>query len=179
MKKTIFSISAAALIAGAAHAGNINLTDCLIQEIIPGGHSTAAFFNLNNTGKETVELTAAAVPALTNHAELHKMTMDKKTGTMTMQQISFFAVTPGKHQFKLGGYHVMLMNMDAAAKNAPKIGESYPLTLTFSNGKTLTCDAKVLSVQEIRKIFPTDAKMGKMTMPGHQMDKAHSEHHHQ
>lgn len=176
MRKILLSITA--LVVSTAYAGNITVNDCLIQETIPGGHTTAAFFTLDNTGKETVKLTAAAVPALTNHAELHKMTMDKKTGMMRMEQIPFYTVTPGKHQFKKGGYHVMLMNINEKAENTPKIGDSYPLTLTFNDGESLTCNAKVLSVQDIMKIFPTDSGKGKMSMPAHHdMSNHHSENH--
>ena len=154
-----------ALVSGAAMAGDVNVKDCLIQEVISGKNMTGAFFDIENTGKEAVKLTGAAADKITSHVELHEMI--HKDGKMEMSQIPEYDVTPGEvHHFKKGGYHVMLMDIEE--KNFPKVGESYPLELKLSNGETLKCDAKTITVEEAIKHFKIeDNKDGH----GHDGDK--------
>ena len=143
-----------ALVSGAAMAGDVNVKDCLIQEVISGKNMTGAFFDIENTGKEAVKLTGAAADKITSHVELHEMI--HKDGKMEMSQIQEYDVTPGLHHFKKGGYHVMLMQIDK--KNFPKVGESYPLEFKLGNGETLKCDAKTITVEEAIKHFKIEEK---------------------
>ena len=168
------------LLSGAAMAGDLSVKDCLIQEVIPGKQMTGAFFDLENTGKEAVKLVSASADKITSHVELHEMI--HKDGKMEMSQIQEYDVTPGLHHFKKGGYHVMLMQIDK--KNFPKVGESYPLELKLSNGETLKCDAKTITVKEAIEHFKVEGDkagahghdMKGHDMKGHDMKKEGHEH---
>ena len=161
-----------ALVSGAAMAGDVNVKDCLIQEVISGKNMTGAFFDIENTGKEAVKLTGAAADKITSHVELHEMI--HKDGKMEMSQIQEYDVTPGEvHHFKKGGYHVMLMDIED--KNFPKAGETYPMELKFDNGETLKCDAKALTVEQAIEHFK--AKADKMD-GHHHGDMKHEGHDH-
>ena len=166
-----------ALVSGAAMAGDVNVKDCLVQEVIPGKHMTGAFFTLENSGKDTVKLTAATADKITSKVELHEMV--HKDGKMEMSQIQSYDVTPGSvHHFKKGGYHVMLMDIED--KNFPKVGETYPLELKLSNGETLKCDAKTITVKEAIEHFKVeDGKAGGHDMKdGHDGKKDEAKHEH-
>ena len=166
-----------ALMSGAAMAGDLSVKDCLVQEVIPGKHMTGAFFNLENSGKDTVKLTAATADKITSKVELHEMV--HKDGKMEMSQIQSYDVTPGEHHFKKGGYHIMLMDIED--KNFPKAGETYPMELKFDNGETLKCDAKTITVKEAIEHFKVeDGKAGGHDMKdGHdKKDEAKHEHKH-
>ncbi len=61
-------------------------------------------------------------------AELHEMRVD--AGVMRMRDVAALEVRPGeKVQLKPGGYHVMLTEL----KQPLKVGDKFPLTLTFQN----------------------------------------------
>jgi periplasmic copper chaperone A len=71
-------------------------------------------------------------------AELHETSLDN--GVMKMRPVPSIALVPGKPvTFKPGGYHVMLMGL----KSPLKIGESFPLTLTFEHAQPVTVTANV------------------------------------
>ena len=163
MKKIL--ILGALISSAAMAAGDVSVSNCLIQEVIPGKQMTGAFFDIENKGKEDVKLTGAAADKITSHVELHEMI--HKDGKMEMSQIQSYDVTPGEHHFKKGGYHIMLMDIED--KNFPKVGETYPLELKLSNGETLKCDAKTITVKEAIEHFKVeDGKAG-----GHDMKDGH------
>jgi periplasmic protein len=176
MKKIL--ILGALISSAAMAAGDVSVSNCLIQEVIPGKQMTGAFFDIENKGKEDVKLTGAAADKITSHVELHEMI--HKDGKMEMSQIQEYNVTPGSvHHFKKGGYHVMLMQIEE--KNFPKVGETYPLELKLSNGETLKCDAKTITVKEAIEHFKVeDGKAGGHDMKdGHdKKDEAKHEHKH-
>ena len=167
-----------ALVSGAAMAaGDLQVSNCLIQEVIPGKQMTGAFFDIENKGKDADKITS--------HVELHEMI--HKDGKMEMSQIQEYDVTPGLHHFKKGGYHVMLMQIDK--KNFPKVGESYPLEFKLGNGETLKCDAKTITVKEAIEHFKVEGDkagahghdmkghdMKGHDMKGHDMKKEGHEH---
>ena len=154
----------AALLGSSAYAADLSLKECLIQEPVPGKNMTGAFFTVENSGKDTVKLTAAAIEKIDAKFEIHEMI--HKDGKMEMSEIQSYDITPGEHRFKKGGYHIMLMNL----KNAPKAGETYPMNLTLDNGETLNCEAKVLSVEDTIKHFKPEDQHG------HGHDKKAQEH---
>jgi len=157
-----------ALISGSALAADLSVKDCLIQEVVPGKEMTGGFFTLENGGKDTVKLVGASVEKITDKVELHEMI--HKDGKMEMSQIQSYDVTPGEHQFKKGGYHIMFMEV----KHFPKAGETYPVELKFDNKETLKCDAKVLTVEETIKHFKLDGEKA----GGHDHDKKADDHGH-
>ena len=174
MKKIL--ILGALISSAAMAAGDVSVSNCLIQEVIPGKQMTGAFFDIENKGKEDVKLTGAAADKITSHVELHEMV--HKDGKMEMSQIQNYDVTPGEHQFKKGGYHIMLMDIED--KNFPKVGETYPLELKLSNGETLKCDAKTITVKEAIEHFKVeDGKAGGHDMKdGHDGKKDEAKHEH-
>ena len=81
------------------------------------------------------------------------------------------------------------MLMDIEEKNFPKVGESYPLELKLSNGETLKCDAKTITVKEAIEHFKVEGDkagahghdmkghdMKGHDMKGHDMKKEGHEH---
>ena len=174
MKKIL--ILGALISSAAMAAGDVSVSNCLIQEVIPGKQMTGAFFDIENKGKEDVKLTGAAADKITSHVELHEMV--HKDGKMEMSQIQSYDVTPGEHHFKKGGYHIMLMDIED--KNFPKVGETYPLELKLSNGETLKCDAKTITVKEAIEHFKVeDGKAGGHDMKdGHDGKKEEAKHKH-
>ena len=178
MKKIL--ILGALISSAAMAAGDVSVSNCLIQEVIPGKQMTGAFFDIENKGKEDVKLTGAAADKITSHVELHEMI--HKDGKMEMSQIQNYDVTPGEHHFKKGGYHIMLMDIED--KNFPKAGETYPLELKLSNGETLKCDAKALTVEQAIEHFKDKAdktdghQHGDMKHDGHDGKKEEANHEH-
>ena len=153
MKKIL--ILGALISSAAMAAGDVSVSNCLIQEVIPGKQIDRSLLRHRKQGKEDVKLTGAAADKITSHVELHEMI--HKDGKMEMSQIQEYDVTPGEvHHFKKGGYHVMLMDIEE--KNFPKVGESYPMELKLSNGETLKCDAKTITVEEAIKHFKIEEK---------------------
>lgn len=134
---------------------DVTLKNCAIQRTIPGASATGAFLTMHKHGNTPLALVKAAAPAVTDHVEIHEMVM--KNGKMMMSQIHKYPLTEGDNVFKKGGYHVMLMGLDKTLS----IGETYPLTLTFSDGSSKTCAATVKSIK---------ASGGK----GHNHGKAHT-----
>lgn len=152
MKKqtTHLSILATALLLGAcastdhhAHHDSVALQNCAIQQTIPGAKATGAFLTMNKRGNTPLALVSAAAPAITDHVEIHEMAMNN--GTMTMQEINEYPLAEGDNVFKKGGYHVMLMGLDKTLT----VGETYPLTLNFSDNSSQTCQAVVKSVEAL------------------------------
>lgn len=131
----------------AAAQAQVSVSDCVIQEVIPPKRMTGAFLNLHNEGDKAAVLVSATAPTVTEHVELHEMAV--VDGVMSMREIPQYDVTPGDHAFVKGGYHVMLMSID----NPPKVGETHEIDLQFEDGSELSCEAKVLSVDEVMELY--------------------------
>ena len=135
------------LISGAAFAEDVEVEDCIIQEVLPGKHMTGAFVTFDNEMDQPVVLEKATIESLSDHVELHEVT--HQDGVMKMQEIKQLELQPGETAFKKGGYHVMVMDIT----NAPEIGSEYEMTFTFANGETASCEAEVLSVDDVMAHF--------------------------
>lgn len=142
MKKLLL-LSVLALSAAQAHDNPVHLSNCAIQATIPGAKATGAFLTIHKNNDEKIELVSAAAPAITEHVEIHEMVMAE--GVMKMQQIPNYPLQKGENIFKKGGYHIMLMSLDKTLE----AGQTYPIQLTFSNGRTETCEAAVKSVEAL------------------------------
>lgn len=151
MKKPISFITllgSALLITACANAekmGNehIALNNCAIQETIPGAKATGAFLNIKKSDSSPLALVSAKAPDITDHVELHEMVM--KDNKMVMSQIEKYPLQQGDNLFKKGSYHIMLMDMQKKLT----AGESYHITLVFSDGSEKTCLASVKTVKEL------------------------------
>lgn len=99
--------------------------------------NSAAYLTLITTGAAE-RLVSASTP-VARRVELHETTMD---GTiMRMRPVAGIDIVPGKPaELKPGGAHIMLMDLPAPLK----VGESFPLTLTFVNAPPLTVTMRVV-----------------------------------
>jgi len=97
------------------------------------GPMTGSFGVLSNSGSEDVTVTSATSPAA-GMVELHETVM--VDGQMQMQEDKAGFTIPAGGTFALepGGYHVMLMGLPKAITP----GEEVPITLTLSNGESIT-----------------------------------------
>lgn len=150
MRKLLITM---ALASATAMAADVQVSDCIIQEVLPGKHMTAAFATFDNKGDQPVILKKAAVDSISDHVELHEMV--HHDGVMKMQQIMEYQLEPGETFFKKGGYHVMILDIE----KAPEIGSEHNITFTFADGQTAQCEAKVLSVDDVMKHFDQDKDM--------------------
>lgn len=153
------------------------IENCVIQEVLPSKHMTAAFFTLKHTG-ETQKLVAADIPSIASLTEIH--TMEMVGDVMKMKKLDDFELKEGDNVFKKGGNHLMLLDI----KENPKVGSQHTITLTFNNGDKLSCEATVKTVAEIiegNKDTMDDANHKKMEHHPHhkeQTPEAHSKHKH-
>lgn len=142
------------------------LSECYIQEVIPGKHMTGGFFLLQHSGKAQT-LVKAEIPSITPTVEMHNMVM--KDNVMQMQEIMEYPLADGENRFKKGSYHLMLMNI--ADDMLPQVGSQHTVTLTLDDGEQLQCEAKVLTVAEVMELFNLEP------MPHHAHGEATKSHH--
>ncbi|PIE46146.1 MAG: hypothetical protein CSA44_00850 [Gammaproteobacteria bacterium] len=140
----------------------IILSDCAIQESIPGAKATGAFLTVKKADDAPLSIVAAKAPDVTDHVEIHEMLM--QDNKMVMSQIEAYPLQKGDNIFKKGGYHIMLMDMQKKLT----AGEHYDITLVFSDGSEKSCNAVVKTVKAL-----TPKHMKKNTMkPMQEMQKA-------
>jgi copper(I)-binding protein len=97
----------------------------------PGAKAGGVFVTVENTGTRPDRLLSVSTP-MAGVAELHEMSID--AGVMRMRGVAALEVRPGeKLQLKPGGYHVMLSEL----RQPLKVGDRFPLTLTFQNAGTV------------------------------------------
>lgn len=144
------SLLALSLFSGLAQANDTNSTttvsDCVIQEVLPGRAMTGAFVTFNHQG-ESVEIIESLIPTISDQVELHQMTM--VDNIMTMGPLQDTTLEAGQRFFRKGGDHVMIMKIPE--NKIPKIGETHTMTFKFSNGTTATCEALVKSLDDVMK----------------------------
>jgi hypothetical protein len=101
-----------------------------------GATTGAVYFTLTNHG-EPDELIGASTPIAAS-AGVHQTFSDN--GVVKMRPVPNFALAPDKPvKFTPGGYHVMLMGL----KSPLKVGDSFPLTLSFSHAQAITVTVQV------------------------------------
>ncbi len=131
-------ILAAVLIASAFGSGAASAHDYALKSLKidhpfaratpPGAKVAGVFVTVENTGTQPDRLLSVSTP-IAGVAELHQMSVD--AGVMRMRGVAALEVRPGeKLQLKPGGYHVMLSEL----RRPLKVGDKFPLTLTFQNG---------------------------------------------
>jgi copper(I)-binding protein len=119
----------------AADTSNIDIEHVWARPTMGAGTTGAAYFTL--TSKAPDHLTGVSTPIAAT-AQPHETINDN--GVMKMRPVPSIALEPGKPvTFKPGGYHVMLMGLKAALK----VGDSFPLTLTFEHASPITVTVKV------------------------------------
>lgn len=102
--------------------------------------NSAAYMRLNDHGTKSDELISASTP-VAQKVELHVFNVEN--GVYGMHSVHAIEVSPGAASTILrpGGAHVMLEGL----KQPLKIGETFPLTLTFKNAGQLRGEVEVQS----------------------------------
>jgi periplasmic copper chaperone A len=100
--------------------------------------NSAAYMRLTDRGIEPDELVSASSPVAAK-VELHVFNVDN--GIYGMHRVDAIQVSPGAAATVLqpGGAHVMLKGL----KQPLKVGEAFPLSLTFRKAGELTVEVKV------------------------------------
>lgn len=101
----------------------------------------AAYLTVRNTGNEAVTLTGLATP-LAMMPEIHE-TKTNANGVSSMTPAGEMTIDAGKSvALEPGGLHAMLMKL----QNPMIEGETFPLTLTFSDGGEVTVEVPILGI---------------------------------
>ena len=136
MKRYGWMIAAAAsLVAQAAWAANISVTDAWARATMPGQPVSGAYLQIQpDADARLLSVSSSAVPRV----EVHEMSMDG--GVMPMREVKAIDLPKGKTvSLQPGGFHIMLMNL----KNPIAAGDVIPLTLVVeSGGKRQTVEVK-------------------------------------
>lgn len=141
-------LSTAGALAHGYKAGTVEIDHPWSRATAPSAPNGAAYFVLNNAGKEEDRLTSASSP-VAEKAELHTHIADN--GVMKMRPVTAIEVVPGSPTpLAPGGLHIMLLGL----KQPLVKGKAFPLTLVFEKGGPVTVQVEVQGPGE--------------TAPGHQ-----------
>ncbi len=110
---------------------------------------TGSFMTIANTGADDVTLTGGS-SSLAGSIEIHEVV----DGMMQPMAGGLVVPAGGSVKLKMGGYHVMLMDLEAPLAS----GTDVPITLEFSNGE------KVDIVAPSREIAMDDEQYGPDSM---------------
>lgn len=101
----------------------------------------AAYMILRNSGDEAVILAALASP-IAMMIEVHETTTNAE-GVSSMAPAGEIIIGPGESVALVpGGLHAMIMRLEAPMTK----GETFPLTLMFSDGGEITVDVPILGI---------------------------------
>ncbi|MBI3432626.1 MAG: copper chaperone PCu(A)C [Hydrogenophilales bacterium] len=139
MKRYGWMIAAAAsLVAQAAWAANISVTDAWARATMPGQPVGGAYMQIQaDADARLLSVSSSVVPRV----EVHEMNMDG--GVMHMREVKAIDLPKGKTvSLEPGGFHIMLMNL----KKPIAAGDVIPLTLVVeSGGKRQTVEVKAIA----------------------------------
>ncbi len=109
-------------------AQTIDVKDAWVRATVPGQKATGAFMTI--TARDGATLLGASSPAA-GVVQVHEMKMDG--GVMTMRALEGGLALPAGQavELKLGGYHVMLMDLKAPLPKDTLV----PLTLVVKNSQ--------------------------------------------
>jgi periplasmic copper chaperone A len=116
-------------------ASGVHVDNAWARATASRGQAGAVYFTMTSTAAD--QLTGASTP-VAQAAELHESRMNGSV--MQMRAVPVLPVTPG-HPVTLapGGYHMMLTGL----KQPLKVGDHFPLTLTFAHAAPVTADVTV------------------------------------
>lgn len=101
----------------------------------------AAYMTLRNTGSVQVTLVGLETP-LAMMPDIHETTIDSN-GVSSMGPVGEIIISPGESiSLEPGGMHAMLMRLQTNMVE----GATFPLTLSFADGGTLTVDVPILGI---------------------------------
>ena len=154
--KFLFALSFLLIAAAPVHAQEspIHVADAKARPTAPGGTGVVYMIVMNH-GTADDDLTGLSTP-VADKAEMHR-TMDMN-GMSRMEAVADLPVKAmDAATFGPGGLHVMLTGL----KQPLKIGDSFPLTLTFAKAGPVTI---TVSVQQIKAAAKPTADMPGMKM---------------
>ncbi len=115
----------------------MEITNGWIRATPPNAKMGAAYLTLMNHQDQADELIGASSP-LAEAVEIHNV--KEENGMLKMYPVDSLEVpAKGMVMLKPGGYHIMLINL----KQAPKLGESYTMTLQFQQAPDLIVELPV------------------------------------
>jgi len=118
-------------------ADQVAVKDAMVRQVPPGTTITGAFMVLHNQGRKDVELVKAE-STVAKSTELHNHINDG--GVMRMRPVKAIPIKAGgEAALKPGGYHVMLIGLNASLKE----GETVNITLGFADGSSKVVEARV------------------------------------
>ncbi|CAE6937795.1 Copper metallochaperone, bacterial analog of Cox17 protein [Pseudomonas marincola] len=118
-------------------AGQLHIEHPWSREMPPVAPAAAAYFVVENHGKEADALISVSSPQA-GLAQMHENLMED--GVMKMQEVKRVDIPAGGEvRFEPKGYHVMLMQL----KGQMKDGERFPLTLNFEKSGAVTVEVAV------------------------------------
>ncbi|WP_417672022.1 copper chaperone PCu(A)C [Roseibium sp.] len=147
-RKSLLLVTSLLLLGGPMRAENTDMTlDHSVDGVLieaawspvapPGIKTSALYLSLTNLGCANAVLVSVESPDFM-HAHLHKSSMSG--GMATMEAVVQVEVPAGKTAvFEPGGLHVMLMG----AKRSLGLGETFPVTLGFQDGRKISVIASV------------------------------------
>lgn len=128
------------LLAGAASAEGVSVSDAYIRGLPPGQTVTAAFMTLKNSSGRDCRLIGASSP-IASSAEIHAHS--HHNGKMSMRPVESVAIPCGESvPFKPGGYHLMLFGL----QHTLVAGDEHNLTLLFEDCPEINVTVPVRSV---------------------------------
>ncbi|MEM1162703.1 MAG: copper chaperone PCu(A)C [Pseudomonadota bacterium] len=132
-------ITPTVLTPAAAHettSGDLTIFHAAARPNLPN-RPTAAYMVISNGG-DTMEVLLSATSPSFETIELH--TVEKDGDVMTMMPVETIEVPAGGSAvLEPGSFHLMLFG----AEKPFKVGDSYPLVLTFENAGDVTVEVKV------------------------------------
>src|SRR5215470_5260342 len=106
----------------------------------PGAKTAVVFFTVDNSSNNIERLLRASTPVAGGVA-MHQMAIED--GVMKMRAIPSVEINPGgRLELRPDGYHLMLIDL----KQPLKVGETFPLMLTFQRTGTVRT---VVTVEEM------------------------------
>lgn len=126
------------LLAGCANDQPLTVGEAWARPAITGGNG-GVFFVIDNTGQSQNDTLIAAQTDICEKTELHRSMMDGNVMKMEPQETVEVAAKT-KVDFKPGGLHVMLINLNQDLKK----GDTFKLTLQFEKAGPVSVQVSVL-----------------------------------
>lgn len=145
-QKSIAALAALAMMIGLPGATLAGSEDVVVEDAwarasIGTSRPGAAYMTIRNTGEEPVTLTGIRTE-IAMMPEVHR-TSTNDQGVSSMAPAGDITVAPGESvALQPGGLHAMLMKLQRPMTE----GESFPLTLLFSDGGEVTVEVPILGV---------------------------------
>ena len=129
---------ATSVLAGSA---NVVVENAWARASIGTSRPGAAYMEVRNVGDEPVTLTGLRTD-LATMSEVHRTATDER-GVSSMSPAAEIVIAPGETvTLEPGGLHAMLMQLQRPMEE----GETFPLTLTFSDGGETTVEVPILGI---------------------------------